>query len=60
MVAHYNSAVVIEKMDAIVGTSRSDIVEFDHINTPENWEKDILHQIFPSIYRYVQNLQHKV
>jgi len=46
MVAHHNSAVVSEKMDAIVGTSRSDIVEFDHINTPENWDRDIPHQIF--------------
>ena len=53
MITHHNSAVVLEKMDIIVWTSRSYIVEFDHINTPENWERDIPHHIFAFIYRYI-------
>jgi len=53
MIAYRNSAVVFEKIDAIVRTSGSNIVEFDHVNTPEkpyqnnkNLEKKVVHIAF--------------
>jgi hypothetical protein len=63
MIAYRNSAVVFEKIDAIVRTSGSDIVEFDHVNTPEkaypnykNLEKKVLHIAFSSEEFFLESI----